>query len=174
MPVVKTPTLSIASQEPGINWFYLSRFNPFETTAKIIQYVACKSKCSQNQIICHKLVSNKRNNNLPLTYISFKLHVPKSVESLVTSHDFWPKGVFITPFSAEKPNRNLNKPNLQFQQQIPRTPAFNYPSPLLQQLHSPAIVGQPRNFYYDPIAHSNYPRSNTTSLHPPLNQAHYE
>ena len=96
-PVV-LPCLSVAPPSMPLKWFYLTRFQPHETTENIVSFVSSKTKCDPSSINCIKLVRENRNNNIPLTYISFKLSVPSVIEALITSPHFWPAGISINPF----------------------------------------------------------------------------
>ena len=41
---------------------------------------------------------------MPLSYVSFKISVPMSVENTIVADGFWPEGVSISPFFDKRPN----------------------------------------------------------------------
>lgn len=100
-----TPTLSIAPSAKPVNWFYITRFMPNETCENIIMFISKKCNCNQSLIRCHKLLRQDRDDTRPLSFLSFKLNVPESLESVITSKHFWPNGVSISPFLKRSPTR---------------------------------------------------------------------
>lgn len=51
---------------------------------------------------------DNRDDNMPLTFISFKISVPVAIEAIVSAPHFWPTGVSIKPFSARVSSNNQN------------------------------------------------------------------
>lgn len=134
--------LSVAPPSTPLKWYYLTRFQPHETADNIISFIVSKTKCDPTSIICHKLVRDNRNANFPLTFISFKLSVPATIESFVTTPHFWPTGISIKPFFAR--NTSNEKPFLGTGRQrflVQNTPSPRYRAALStrhqQQMSSP-------------------------------------
>lgn len=92
------PVLAVANRPLPKKWYYLCRFKPHENENNIINYITAKTECDRNEIICHKLVRKERNVNSPLSFISFKLSVPDCLYDLISTPNFWPTGVKISPF----------------------------------------------------------------------------
>ncbi|XP_058822642.1 uncharacterized protein LOC131684098 [Topomyia yanbarensis] len=78
------PTLSVAPPIISRKWFYVTRFQPNETANNLILYIVSKSRCDSNLIFCVKLVRQDREQERPLSYVSFKISVPTTLEGLLT------------------------------------------------------------------------------------------
>lgn len=116
------PTLSIAPPMTAKS-FYITRFLPHETCENIKMFIALKCNCDPSLIQCFKLVRQKRENERPLSFLSFKIYVPEALESSITSSHFWPKGVTISPFlerSSVRLQRNQPTPLQQLPLNIQR------------------------------------------------------
>lgn len=108
------PMLSIAPPPRRDKWYYVTRFLPHETCENIVSYISGKCNCDPSLIKCYKLVRQNREDNRPISFVSFKLSVPDSFESIVNSRSFWPKGVSSTPFLGRTAaRRDLTTPRIQ-------------------------------------------------------------
>ena len=87
----------------SIKWFYLTRFEPYETERNVINFIANQANCDPGLINCLKLVQNQRRNDRPLSFVSFKINVPSVIEPLIMLPTFWPAGITISPFVERAP-----------------------------------------------------------------------
>lgn len=94
------PSLSVAPASTPFKWYYLTRFQPYETQQNIVSFIVSKTNCDPSLISCHKLVRSNRDENIPLTFVSFKISVPAEIEAFITAPHFWPVGVSIKPFAV--------------------------------------------------------------------------
>uniref|UniRef100_A0A8D8FP97 (northern house mosquito) hypothetical protein n=1 Tax=Culex pipiens TaxID=7175 RepID=A0A8D8FP97_CULPI len=109
--LVAPPEQSTSDDSAELKWFYVSRFLPSETCDNLIRYIQNKTNCDSARIICQKLVRRNRNSARPLTFLSFKISVPESIESLIVASDFWPEGVTIKPFLVKRQAAELIGPS---------------------------------------------------------------
>lgn len=143
------PTLAIAPPPTTVskyvsndNWYYVTRFQPHESEANVISYIAHHTNCDASQIVCHKLVRSN-DDSRPISFLSFKINVPQNVEQIILSDGFWPTGVSITPFLDRR--SNIRKPigaRLPFRSK-PSTPTTKHfqntyrVPPTMQTIHMP-------------------------------------
>lgn len=125
---IAPPTLATIAIKND-NWFYITRFQPHETEDNVVRYIAHHANCDSNQIACQKLV-RLSDDSRPLTFLSFKINVPKQIEQVVLSGGFWPAGVSIAPFLDRRSNSRKpigprvlyrSKPLTPWKKQIPHT-----------------------------------------------------
>ncbi|EAT44202.1 AAEL004403-PA [Aedes aegypti] len=100
------PVLAIAppSSNSSANdtWYYVTRFQPNETVQNIVAYISHKANCKPEHIRCLKLT--RQINSESLTFVSFKVSVPKSIEELISATEFWPIGITVSPFLERRSN----------------------------------------------------------------------
>ena len=85
-------------------YFHLSQFDPSTATENIKSYVVSKLKCDPKLITCHKLVSSKRENRKPLTFVSFKVGTTKKLAKKIINKNIWPQGISIKAFEDHSKN----------------------------------------------------------------------
>lgn len=78
-------------------WFHVSRFEPNVDIEVIKEWFS--SILADNNISCIKLQPRNRSQE-ELTFISFKLGVPKSLTNKVMDPTIWPKNVTVKPFES--------------------------------------------------------------------------
>uniref|UniRef100_A0A8D8CRF8 (northern house mosquito) hypothetical protein n=1 Tax=Culex pipiens TaxID=7175 RepID=A0A8D8CRF8_CULPI len=93
-------------------------------------------------IVCQKLVRKNRNANRPLTFLSFKLNVPESIENRITAADFWPEEVTIKPFLVNRqPPQQTGPPLTNLNQQNNHMPIRSSPRTVTpRRLHSHTVT----------------------------------
>lgn len=79
----------------GSEWFHVSRFDPSVETEDMKKWFV--SILADNNISCLKLLPRNRSEE-ELTFVSFKLGVPKSLTDKVMNPTIWPKNVTVKPF----------------------------------------------------------------------------
>ena len=92
-------------------YLYVSKFKPDTSTDKIRDFIVGKLKCSPDSVMCQKLISAKRNPNLPLSFVSFKIGTSKKWAKKMLKNDFWPAGLMAKAF--EDRSKNANPPQRQ-------------------------------------------------------------
>lgn len=107
------PSLAVAPPPVQKKWFYISRFQPHESANNITNYVAAKTKCDPLLVSCFKLVRPERVDDMPLSFISFKISVPDAIESVILAPSFWPSGISISPFLVKPTTKARPKRNIQ-------------------------------------------------------------
>lgn len=78
-------------------WFHVSRFDPTVETEEMKVWFG--EILGNTNISCLKLLPRNRSQD-ELTFISFKLGVPKSLTITVMSPNIWPKNVTVKPFES--------------------------------------------------------------------------
>ena len=109
-----SPTVNAENDKPfNINecvirksdrYFHLSQFRPDTNNDDIRNHIVKKLKCRPDHITCHKLVSSKRDNRRPLTFVSFKIGTTKKLAKQIIEKGVWPKGINIKPFEDHSKN----------------------------------------------------------------------
>lgn len=84
--------------------FYVRPFDPSTTVDQIAAYIHGKTGWDSNYFNCHRLTSGTRSDTRPLTFVSFKVTVPDSLDftSIITSNDFWPSFVSVEQFTLKR------------------------------------------------------------------------
>lgn len=141
--------VATSTQPPSIlvpaapqRWFHVSPFLPHESLENIVSYIKKLTNCDPSTIICKKLVGDNGSRRA-LTFVSFKLCMPESIETIVTAENFWPAGVTIKPFLEDRspaPFKRRTRPVAR-----PQSPAI--PSPRIKRTAAPQA---PRPQYYQP------------------------
>ena len=89
-------------------YLYISKFKPDTSADKIRDFIVGKLNCSSDSIICQKLISAKRNPDLPLSFVSFKIGTCKKMAKKILKNGFWPAG--LTAKAFEDRSKNANPP----------------------------------------------------------------
>lgn len=130
----------------------------------MIRYICDKTDCDPALILCQKLVRRNRNSSRPLTFLSFKLNVPESLENIVTVASFWPTGITIKPFLANRQSdeqagpplvtsqhqNNRSTPRSSRRTVTPRRQSAPATKPY-QQLPQQAVYSCPNNLSWPPF-----------------------
>ena len=85
-------------------YFHLSQFHPDTKADSIKSYAVKKLNCEPENITCQKLVSVKRDNQRPLTFVSFKIGTTKKLAKKIMDKNIWPKDVTIKQFEDHSKN----------------------------------------------------------------------
>lgn len=105
---VLDPTIKVVEES---DWFHVSRFDPDVKTEDMKQWFS--AILANTNIACIKLLPRNRSKE-DLTFISFKLGVPKSLAATVMSPVIWPKNVIVKPFEDRpyKSAKNFRPPHI--------------------------------------------------------------
>ena len=85
-------------------YFHLSQFHPDTEADSIKTYAVKKLNCHPKDLTCQKLVSLKRDNQRPLTFVSFKIGTTKKLAKKIMDKNIWPKDITIKQFEDHSKN----------------------------------------------------------------------
>lgn len=98
--------LKVAGNEPVAvdeEAFYVTPFSPEQTEEDIMLHICDISNCDKSQVKVVKLVPREKKLS-DLSFVSFKLTVPKSASKYVGDDFYWPERVVVRPFRSQSKN----------------------------------------------------------------------